>query len=92
MAAGVGGNFRRDGIVAEGAPWVAAEQAARGEPKAAEWAVNLNGCDGVVRAGGLVAAGAMSAIQDPQAGRDRNLIEADWDDEKLFHQFMRVNN
>ena len=81
-----------DRIVTGATPRMTTTQAPDCKPAAFPYAIPINSLNGVVRAGGLVAAGAMSAIQDPQAGRDRNLIEADWDDEKLFHQFMRVNN
>lgn len=59
------------------APWVAAEEAAEGEPGAFEGAVDFDGLDAVVAASGVVAADAMAAACQPQPRGDGELVEAD---------------
>lgn len=54
------GCFFRYWIVSEGAPGVAAEEAAEGKPNAFECAVDLDGLDTVVAACGIVAAAAVA--------------------------------
>ena len=45
------------GVVARAAPWIAAEDAAEGQPAAFEGTVFLYCLDGILRAGGCVTAG-----------------------------------
>ena len=60
-----------------GAPWVAAEEAAEGEPGAFERAVDLDRLDAVVAARGIVAADAVASARHAQPWGDGELVETD---------------
>lgn len=47
---------RRYRVVARSAPWIAAQDAPDGQPRAAEYAMRLDRLYGVLRAGGSIAA------------------------------------
>ena len=68
-----------DGVVAGAAPRVAAAYASGGEPEAFDGAVDAQGFDGVLAAGGCEAA------VRPEMGRDGKLIEPDWEDQQRGH-------
>ena len=84
MDGGRGGKGRRkglgDGVVAGTAPGVAAEEAADGEPQAAEGAVLADGLDGVLRAGGSEAA------RRGQPGGNGPLVELNRQQERPHRQ------
>jgi len=82
--------FGWDAVVAEGAPGVAAEEAAEGEPQTTDGAVNLDGLYRVVGAGRFVTAGAVAAVENAETGGDEDLIEADGENEEGFHHLKGV--
>lgn len=65
----------RYGVVATSAPGVASEDALDGEPKSTDGTVLAYGFNGVLRAGGGVAAGG------GKEGRDAVAVEVDGDEE-----------
>ena len=60
-----------------GAPWVATEEAAEGEPGAFQCTVGPNRLDAVVAASGIVAADAVAAARQAQPRGDGELVETD---------------
>jgi len=76
----------RNGIVSEGAPWVAAQQAAEGQPATAEDAMGAQGVDGVVGAARVMAAARGASIEYPQHRGQGPLVDEDEKNEEPFHK------
>lgn len=71
--------------MAVGAPGVATQEAAQGQPTAAQRTMHAQGFEGIMRAGGVMAAGAVAAIHNPQKGGDAELIATHEAYEQVFH-------
>jgi len=72
-------------VVAEGAPRVAAQQASKAQPAAADSSMGAQRVDGVVRATRFMAAARGAAVAHPQHRGQGPLIDADEDNEEPFH-------
>ena len=79
MFRGVRTAGRRDGVITGAAPWMTAENPTNSMPRAAERAVEFDGLEKIVRAGGRVAATHAGAGNHFQHRIEDPLIETDQD-------------